>query len=68
MIRKIINYVKYSMEPDEKQLRVEAMASAKKYFSKFQRYQVSISDWQQYQHSYKSAYRHRYAMEKLKSI
>ena len=56
------------MEPDEKQLRVEAMASAKKYFSKFQRYQVSISDWQQYQHSYKSAYRHRYAMEKLKSI
>ena len=56
------------MEPNEQQLKAEAMESAKKYFAKFQRYQVSVSDWQQYQHSYKSAYRHRYAIEKLKSI
>lgn len=68
MIKKIIEYVKYSMEPDEKQLKVEAMESAKKYFSQFQRYQISVSDWQQYQHAYKSAYRHTYAKNKMKAI
>ena len=67
-MNRIFKYIKYSMEPDSKQLNKEALQSAKEYFSGTPRYAISINQWIRYQESYKSAYRHRYAQDKLKTI
>lgn len=56
------------MEPDSKQLKTEALNSAKEHFNGVPRYQISIDQWIKYQESYKSAYRHNYAVNKLKTI
>ena len=53
------------MEPDSKQLNKEALESAKEYFKGVPRYAISIDQWIKYQQSYKSAYRHKYAMSHL---
>lgn len=64
-LKRVINYIKYSMEPDSKQLNKEALESAKEYFNGVPRYAISIDQWIRYQQSYKSAYRHKYAMSHL---
>ena len=68
MIKRIIGYIKYSMEPDSKQLNKEALESAKEHFKGVPRYMISIDQWQRYQQAYKSAYRHAYAKNKLNTI
>ena len=58
----MISYLKKYFEPNEKELRAEALASAKEYFAGRPRYTISIDEWQRYQSSYRRAYRHKYAM------
>ena len=67
-MNRLFKYIKFSMEPDSKQINKEALESAKEYFRGIPRYQISIDQWIRYQESYKSAYRHRYAQNKLKTI
>ena len=68
MIKKIIEYIKYSMEPNEKQLRAEALEAARAHFRGVPRYAISVNQWIRYQQSYKSVYRHTYAKNKMKTI
>ncbi len=58
---KIINYIKYYLEPDSKKLSQEAFDSAKEYFRGKKK---TAEQFIAYQRGYKSAYRRTYAKSK----
>lgn len=65
MIKKILMYLAFYMEPDGKSLRAQAFESAKLYYS---RKKPSMNEFQAYQMGYVRAYRENYAKHKLRNI
>jgi hypothetical protein len=65
MIKKILTYLRFYMEPDGKAIRTMAFESAKLYYS---RRKPTMTEFQAYQMGYVRAYRENYAKAKLRNI
>lgn len=67
MLKTLMKYIKFYLEPDAKSLRSEAFESAKRYYRNSGPMQPPMEVFQAYQHGYIHAYRKSYARNKLKS-